>query len=171
MSGRSLKVAQEHIQRVKDSLRRSSLSQREIAEELGFSRDTVTKFFNGRAIDRLNFIECCEKLGLDWQEIVEKPSKTENNPDFVGREAAITRLNELSLGAKVVLIQGAGGVGKTTLARNYLAAKFGDKIIEFPIAKETKDISSVEGLLEQSLRSLGEEPGRDFGVSLLRLKG
>jgi tetratricopeptide (TPR) repeat protein len=88
----------------------------------------------------------------------------------VGREAAITTLSELSRGAKVILIQGAGGVGKTALARNYLAAKFGDKIIEFPIAKETEDISPVEGLLEQSLRSLGEEPGRDFGVSLLRLK-
>ena len=40
----------------------------------------------------------------------------------------------------------------------------------FPIAKETKDIASIESLLEEKLRQLGEEPGREFLVSLDRLK-
>jgi hypothetical protein len=171
MSARSLNVAPQFIETVKKAKGRNNFkSNQALATESGVSRDVVTRFLCGKPVDRNNFIELCVRLGLNWQEIVEKPSKTENNPDFVGREAAITTLNELSRGAKVILIQGAGGVGKTALARNYLAAKFGDKIIEFPIAKETEDISPIEGLLEQSLRSLGEEPGREFGVSLLRLK-
>ena len=118
MSKRSLKVGAQHIQRVKNSFKRSGFpSQEPLAIELGLSRATVTKFLNGRPVDSLNFIDCCEALGLDWQEIADKPSATDNDPDFVGREAAILTLNELSRGAKVILIQGAGGVGKTTLAR------------------------------------------------------
>ncbi|MBW4521653.1 MAG: tetratricopeptide repeat protein [Scytolyngbya sp. HA4215-MV1] len=60
-------------------------------------------------------------------------------------------------------------MGKTTLARKYLHQRFAT-FLEFPIAKETKDIASIEGLLEEKLRQLGEEPGREFLVSLDRLK-
>lgn len=60
-------------------------------------------------------------------------------------------------------------MGKTTLARKYLQQEF-DTFLEFPIAKETKDIASVESLIEEKLRQLGEEPGREFLVSIDRLK-
>lgn len=65
---RSLKVASNQTEQVKLAYRRSSFpSQQALATELGKSADTIRKFFNGKPIDRLNFIEICEKLGLQWE--------------------------------------------------------------------------------------------------------
>lgn len=92
------------------------------------------------------------------------------DPNFVGREEAIAELDGLvSRGFKIIVIHARAGIGKTTLARNYLQQRF-DAVLEFPIAKATKDIAPVEALLEEKLRQLGEEPGREFFVSLDRLK-
>jgi transcriptional regulator with XRE-family HTH domain len=76
--------------------------------------------------------------------------------NFVGRESAIAHLNTLiNQGAKVILIQSPGGIGKTTLAKKYLREKFGESVLEFPIAKETKDIASVESLIEERSAATG----------------
>ncbi|CAN1210523.1 Tetratricopeptide TPR_1 repeat-containing protein [Tumidithrix helvetica PCC 7403] len=99
-----------------------------------------------------------EVLGSDW------------DCNFVGRASAIAHLQTLEKqGAKIILIQAQGGVGKTTLARRYLQQEFGG-YLEFAIAKETANITSVESLVEERLRQLDEEPGREFGISLDRLK-
>ncbi|TAF58367.1 MAG: hypothetical protein EAZ60_03265 [Oscillatoriales cyanobacterium] len=46
------------------------------------------------------------------------------NPNFLGRFGAIEDLNTLvAQGAKVIVIQAAGGMGKTTLARQYLKSQ------------------------------------------------
>lgn len=169
MHSRSLMVAPQYIQQVRAALPRKGFpNQQALAEESGCCRDTVRKFLNGRPIDRMNFIELCGRLELHWLDIAARPLRTNQDPNFVGREKDIATLDKLSQRSRAILIQSAGGVGKTTLARKYLAARF-ENVIEFVIGRETGDIAQVEGLLEQCLCFMEEEPGRDFWVSLTRL--
>jgi len=94
------------------------------------------------------------------------------NLNFVGREGAIAHLNtRINQGAKVILIQAPGGVGKTTLAQEYLKSQGFDLVLELLMAKEKENITLVESVIEEWLkRDFQEEPGREFGVTLGRLK-
>lgn len=189
-SKRSLKVLPELIERVKAA--RNALPQKDdvLAGLWGMSRSTLQKFLAGNPVGSDNFLKACSELNLDWQEIaglsklkslksteiddtvlVSKLEPSRLNPNFVGREEAIAELKNITdRGSKVVLIWAGGGVGKTTLARQFLKQEFGASVVEFAIAKETQNITSIESLVEEKLRQLGEEPGREFGISLERLK-
>jgi tetratricopeptide (TPR) repeat protein len=94
------------------------------------------------------------------------------NYHFIGREAEIVRLDELvQQGQRTIVIQGEGGVGKTTLAQQYLKTCGCDRILELSMAKETAQITRAEVVVEEWLQQdLATEPGREFGISLLRLK-
>ena len=96
----------------------------------------------------------------------------QETPNFVGRTDAIAHLNRLEhQGIKAIVIQGAGGLGKTTLAQQYLQTQGFEIILEVLMAKETENVTPVEGVMEEWLRrDLNEEPGREFGVTLARLK-
>jgi tetratricopeptide (TPR) repeat protein len=102
-----------------------------------------------------------------------KVEKTVNSV-FVGREEAMADLNtRLQRGEKVVVIQAPGGVGKTTLAKQFIKTLKGRGYltIEYQMAKEISTIASVESVVEEWLkRDFEEEPGREFGVTLMRLK-
>lgn len=96
--------------------------------------------------------------------------ETQSDRNFVGREKAITDINTLiQRGERCILILSPGGVGKTVLAERYLQQRF-QTVVRFDIAKERQNVSSAESLVEEKLRFLGEEPGREFGVSLARLR-
>ncbi|MCL1463224.1 NACHT domain-containing protein [Argonema galeatum] len=70
---RSIRVAPQYIPQVKLALKRNGFpSQNAFATEMGLSRDTIRKFLNAIGIDYLNFVEICEKLGLNWHDIVYK---------------------------------------------------------------------------------------------------
>ena len=71
MAGRSLKASKDGIEKAKKALSRNSLNQKALAQELGLARSTVTNFFRCIPIDRLNFEEICQRLGLEWQEIID----------------------------------------------------------------------------------------------------
>ncbi|MCY7278349.1 MAG: NACHT domain-containing NTPase, partial [Phormidesmis sp. CAN_BIN44] len=51
-----------------------ALSQQAFAEDVGVTRQTVSKFFRGQGIDRQYFTQICEELKLEWDEVVDKPS-------------------------------------------------------------------------------------------------
>ena len=86
---------------------------------------------------------------------------------FIGREGAIARLDELTQqGQRTIVIQGEGGVGKTTLAQEYLKTCGCDLILELLMAKETAQIASAEIVVEDwLLQDLQIEPGREFSVT------
>lgn len=145
-----------------------------LGELTGLDPETVKNVLDCKGSDKRTIVRCFESFGLTLEDSDHIPAaqaaSASSDPGFVGRDEAIADLNALvDRNTKVIVIQARGGVGKTTLARKYLQQEFGS-FLEFPIAKETKDIASIEGLVEEKLRQLGEEPGREFLVSLDRLK-
>lgn len=120
---RSQKVAPQHIERVKQARKRCGFpSVQAFATEMGRAYATASKFFNGKEVDFINFVEFSEKLGLDWQEITnaeelaastpilneaqgqsiyvaKMPSENASNQGidssrFIGREAELTKLHQ-----------------------------------------------------------------------------
>lgn len=91
---------------------------------------------------------------------------------FVGRAAAIHHLNALAQqNAKVIVVQGEGGLGKTTLAQYYLQTQEFELVLELLMAKETQTITAAERVVEEWLRhDFGQEPSIEFGINLGRLK-
>ncbi len=107
---------------------------------------------------------------VENQEVVATPAALNSN--FVGREGAFAELHtKIGQGAKVIVIQAPGGVGKTTLAQEFLSSLGFEVGLELLMAKEEANITPVESVVEEWLkRDFDEEPGRDFGVMLGRLK-
>ncbi len=83
MKMRSLTASPSGIKKAEEVLIGKAWSQEKLAEDL-CDRQTVNKFFNGKPIDRQLFVKICQKLDLDWQEIVNlhkvaKPEPTAEN--------------------------------------------------------------------------------------------
>ena len=94
------------------------------------------------------------------------------NLNFVGREKAIDSLNtHINQGAKIIVIQAPGGVGKSRFAQKYLNSQGFELVLDLQMAKETENITPVENVMKEWLkRDFGEEPDREFGVMLGRFK-
>ncbi|MBD2185415.1 ATP-binding protein [Planktothrix sp. FACHB-1355] len=141
------------------------------------STDTVSKILRREeGVDKRSIQALFAALGLTLEESDHIPPPkeaiTKEDPNFVGREGAIAYLHNLiQQGAKAIVIHGKGGIGKTTLAWQFLNTQGFDKILDLRMAKETQNITSAESIIEEWLRRyFDEEPGREFGVTLDRLR-
>jgi predicted NACHT family NTPase len=77
MVKRSLKASTTGIDKAKKAFERKGWTQEYLAAEVGLStRQSVWKFFTGKAIDRNIFIDLCFQLDIDWQEIADLPNLT-----------------------------------------------------------------------------------------------
>ena len=89
---------------------------------------------------------------------------------FVGRSKEFRDFDEiLESGVRTLLVSGDGGIGKSTLCRQYMQRNF-DTCLEFPTARQVSDLADVEKLVEEKLLELGEAPGKTFKSSLSKLK-
>ena len=96
MSGRSLCSSPEGIQKAKRALIRYSLTQKALAEELEVTRQPIGKFFTGKPVDRNLFVQICDRLNLEWEEIVAEPaSEPEVNQDnSIDIDAIVQKVRE-----------------------------------------------------------------------------
>ncbi|MEH2134928.1 MAG: DUF4384 domain-containing protein [Nostoc sp.] len=80
MSVVSLIASPSGTQRARQALRRLNLTQRALVNERGIaSWSTVNNFFNGKPVKREIFMEICEELNLNWQDIVISFSEDKEN--------------------------------------------------------------------------------------------
>jgi len=153
----------------------------EIADEYGctegHAKDTAALLWKllsvawGKKVTKSNF-RSLSKLQVNnrTKSVIDSP--TIENQHFLGRNEAIASLDRLiNLGHKIIVLQGEGGVGKTTLAQQFLASQSFELVLEVLMAKETSNIIAVASVVEEWLqRDLNEDSGQEFGVTLARFK-
>ncbi|MBW4597628.1 MAG: NACHT domain-containing NTPase [Brasilonema angustatum HA4187-MV1] len=74
MPQNSLKACAEGIEKAKTSLTGKMLTNQKLAGELQVTRQPVDNFFNGKPVSHKIFIQICQKLELDWEEITGQKS-------------------------------------------------------------------------------------------------
>lgn len=173
---RSLKVSPQYIQKAKSALQRNGYpSQKALAVDLGISLSTVKNFLGGKPVDYLNFVEICEKLGLDWKDISQINTQDEpivkddrnNSPipctaykeeTWVGREAEIRELSEkLRKECRILIITGITGQGKTALAERLASVELGEEWQRLPAVNFDDGVSrDFVGAADVLLTRLGE---------------
>ncbi|MGF1979819.1 MAG: AAA-like domain-containing protein [Nostoc sp. CmiSLP01] len=139
---RSVKVAQKFISKVKASVQSQGYArQKDLAEDLELALATVSNFLNGKPVDYLNFIEICQRLQLNKDEIADiktNGSITATEPEIQQLPEAINELEvdsfiyverfpiesqcyrTLSQPGALLRVKAAGLMGKTSLMAKVL---------------------------------------------------
>lgn len=169
---RSLRVRPEYIEKTKQAVNRNGyISQKDLAEDLGIGLATVNNFLNGKAVDRRYFIDICQRLALDVNEISEFETKgqslselehqTATKPQelhdvqidvsrFYGRADELKALSHqiVDRQSRVVALAGMSGVGKTALAAKFVQSVVDERELETP----SQDPSVFRLIIWRSLR-------------------
>ncbi len=77
MVERSLRASPEGKKAAKTALIGFRLTQQQLADALGASRQPVNRFFNSKPVTCELFVRICEKLNLDWQAIAQQDDELE----------------------------------------------------------------------------------------------
>ncbi|NMG09501.1 NB-ARC domain-containing protein [Brasilonema sp. UFV-L1] len=149
---RSLRVRRDCIEKAKLAVRRNGFSsQRVLAENVGLALATVSNFLTGKPVDYGTFVDICQRLQLDCEEIAEYDVETQPQLEdrkievnssnkqqywgeaidvslFYGRNEEIATLKQwiVSERCRLVALIGMGGIGKTVLSAK-LAQQIQDK--------------------------------------------
>ena len=168
---RSLRVRQGCIEQIKLAVRRNGFpSQRALAEDAGLSLATVSNFLTGKPVDRATFVELCQILALECEEIAEvdvslrSPIQEEKvqvritntcqdwgeAPDvsvFYDRTEELTILGQwiVTDRCRLVALLGMGGIGKTALSVKL--AQLVQSEFEYVIWRSLRNAPSLETLL------------------------
>ncbi|WP_088243905.1 NACHT domain-containing protein [Calothrix rhizosoleniae] len=80
MSKRGIRVSQEGLEKAKKVLMLRGLTQQALAKGGGYSRATVSKFFNGKLVEKSIFSSICSQLNLQVNDIAELEVEIEKAP-------------------------------------------------------------------------------------------
>ncbi|MDX2239985.1 MAG: NACHT domain-containing protein [Leptolyngbyaceae cyanobacterium bins.302] len=92
MSDRSLQATSQGINQAKVELKGLRMNQTQLAERLGVTRQPISKFFNGKPVSNDLFVQICEVLDLDWQEVC---GLEQRNSEVVKLEEDVLNTDEL----------------------------------------------------------------------------
>ena len=81
MTKQSLQASIEGLKKAHKAFSRTELTQEQLAEEVGCTRQPIWKFFAGKPVRRQLFREICHRLELDWEEIAVRDSEAEQETD------------------------------------------------------------------------------------------
>ncbi|WP_293302613.1 NACHT domain-containing protein [Microcoleus sp. PH2017_27_LUM_O_A] len=95
MSNRTLQATPKGIELAKRALERKHLTQKALAVELLIAAwSTINGFFTGKAISRSIFMDICDTLELDWQEIVGLKTESDTITSAVSDESIANLISE-----------------------------------------------------------------------------
>ncbi len=142
------------------------------AKDTGFLLWKLLSKAWGKKVTKSNFRSLIKLQSSDNLRLNLTDNVAVEESNFLGRQKAIAILQDLvNQNHKIIVIQGEGGVGKTTLAQKFLSSQGFDLVLEVLMAKETENIISVASVVEEWLqRDLNEDSGKEFGVTLARFK-
>ena len=135
---RSLKVAREHLDKVKITLLNNNFpSQRALALNLGLALSTVSRFCTGKPVDYSTFVDICDLLGLEWRNIADLGHVTSVNAKIGFQDIAIestpkkTKVNFSTVARERVIFKDISS-DKNTISTETTTSSPRSKIIPFP---------------------------------------
>lgn len=89
MAKPSLCASQQGIQAAKQALTKAGWTQKHLSILVGSSRQPITNFFKGVAIAQPIFVQICDRLNLDWQQIADFSQVTATESDSSSTDSLI----------------------------------------------------------------------------------